>query len=66
MECKGDRGAEASKAAVMSHTLPQHAPTWELMLEPREVFARFTKGRIESRPRLWNFSPLSRSGGLPL
>ena len=42
------------------------APSWKILLESRNVFARLAKGSQEPRPCLWNFYLLSRSGGLLL
>ena len=50
----------------MSSTLPLLASSWALPRSARNVFARISKGRGDTWPCLWNFSPLSRSGGLEL
>ena len=51
---------------VMSNTLPLLASSWALPLSARNVFARITKGRGDTRPCLWTSGALSKSGGLPL
>ena len=49
-----------------SNTFLLLASSWAVPLSPRNVFARIAKERGDTRPCLWNFSPLSRSGGLLL
>ena len=51
---------------VMSHILLQPAPSVAVPLEAMNFFAMLTKGRGKSRPWLWNFCPLNRSGEIPL
>ena len=69
MECKGNSGAEASKAPVMSYTLLQPAPSWTATLEARNVFARLARAgenlEFRSSEQIWRAPVVEANPFLP-